>query len=162
MKMRMQKVLQTLILAVSVILMTSTFSLAEVTFDQTAIEAEIAAAIAAGVEPELAAKQAIANAVLAIKEANPDYVGGEDALNTDIFNALASLNIAGLDDTTAILAANHALGNSVDPALEASGQGKGQGQGQQNQGGLRGRENAQNQGGNAYGPSGKPKPGSPT
>jgi hypothetical protein len=139
------------------VLSTGISSFAAITFDVQAIEAEIASAVAAGDEPYVAAKNAVADAVRAIVAANPDYPGGPEALNAAIIEALVNYNITGLDDTDLLVAANHALGIAVDPAIEAY-----EGPGAQ------GRENARNRGGNInrdgtpYGPGGKPQPGSPT
>ncbi len=130
---------------------TSAHSLAAIEFDIDAIEAEITSAVAAGEEPVLAAKNAVANAVRAVAAANPDYPGGTDTLNAAIMEALANYKITGLDDTDLLLSGNHALGISIDPDLEAY-----------EAPGAKGRANARNRGGNAYGPGGKPKPGSPT
>lgn len=90
-----------------------------VSFDVETIEKEIVQAVNDGQDPVLAAKAAVANAVRAIIAANPDYPGGEEALTEAIFEALDALTIPGLDDTDLLLAANHALGITVDPELEA-------------------------------------------
>jgi hypothetical protein len=97
----------------------ATTSQAAIEFDVAAIEAEIVTAVAQGADPVLAAKSAVAQAVRAIIAANPDYPGGQEALFADIFDALALLQITGLDDTDLFVAANHAMGISIDAALEA-------------------------------------------
>jgi hypothetical protein len=148
---KFQKILQVLTLGATLLLLTGTVSFAAIQFNVPAIEAEVAAAVAAGQDPVLASKNAVANAVRAIVAANPEYPGGREALNAAILEALATLKITGLDDTDLFVSANHGLGLTVDPALEAY-----------EAPGAQGRENARNRGGNAYGPGGKPKPGSPT
>jgi hypothetical protein len=146
---RVRNFIQILMVIVALVLLTETAALAKVEFNVDVIETEIVAAVAAGADPVLAAKQAVVNAVRAIIEANPDYPGGREALRIAIFEALADLKITGLDDTDLYVSANHALGNTIDPELEAyeppsSG------------------PNAKNKSGGSYGPGGKPKPGSPT
>ena len=138
-----------LLVGIALVFLTGTASLAAIQFDVAAIEAEVTAAVAVGEEPVIASKSAVVNAVAAIVAANPEYPGGVAALNAAILETLAKIKITGLDDIDLFVAANHALGIKVNPELaayEAPGAG--------------GRENARNRGGNAYGPGGKPKPGS--
>ncbi len=146
-----EKILSILSLGILLVLFTSAISFAAIEFDVEAIEAEVATAVAAGDDPVIAAKNAVVNAVRAIVAANPNYPGGTDALNAAIIEALANYKITGLDDTDLLISANHALGISVDTALEAY-----------EAPGAEGRANARARGGNAYGPGGKPRPGSPT
>lgn len=134
-------------------------SVAAVVLDAAAIEADIAAAVAAGDEPAIAAKNAVASAVQAVMAANPDYPGGMEALQTDILDALAGLNITGMDTADILVAGNHAMGITIDPALEAYEAARGN---QPVNPGFQGRERARARGGNAYGPGGKPANGSPT
>jgi len=145
------RIIQIFTFTVLITMVTYAAAFAAVEFDVEAIEAEIVAAVETGADPVVAAKSAVANAVRRIVAANPDYPGGDQALREAIFEALANLKITGLDDTDLYVSANHALGNSVDPALEAY-----EGPGSQ------GRLKAKNRGGDSYGPGGKPKPGSPT
>ncbi len=146
-----RKAVNVLAITVSLLLLTSVVSFAAIEFDTDAIEARIVAAVAGGADPALAAKEAVANAVRTIVAANPEYPGGKEALNAAIIEALGDITIEGLDDTDLFVAANHALGNKIDAALEAY-----------EAPGAAGRENARGRGGNAYGPGGKPRPGSPT
>lgn len=148
---KMQYILQVVIFSITLVVLTCNASFAAVQFNVATIEAEAATAVAAGQDPVLASKNAVANAVRALVEANPDYPGGREALNAAILEALASLKIAGLDDTDLFVSANHGLGLTVDPSLEAY----------QAAPGAQGRANARNRGGNAYGPGGKPASGSP-
>jgi hypothetical protein len=154
---RLQKMMLLLGFGIALVLFSGVSSFAAVEFNVAAIEAQITAAIAAGEEPEVAAKGAVVNAVKDVKEANADYPGGPEALNLAILDALAGLNITGLDTADTLLTGNHALGLQVDTALEAY-----EAEGGQGSPGERGRTNAGNHGGNAYGPGGKPQPGSPT
>jgi hypothetical protein len=151
---RLQKIMCIISLGVALVLFSGASSFAAIEFNVEAIEAEIAAAVAAGEEPVLAAKTAVANAVKAILAENPDYPGGIEALQLDILDALAGLNITGLDLADVLLAGNHALGITIDPAIEAYEAATTPG--------AQGRARARTQGGNAYGPGGKPANGSPT
>ena len=144
------KIVQVWIMAASLVFLTSIFSFAAIEFDVSAIEAEIVTAVAAGADPVLAAKEAVAKAVREIVAQNPDYPGGPEALSAAIMEALENITITGLDDTDLFVSANHALGKSVDPALEAY----------EGPGNHRGRP-PRNRPGN-FGPGGKPQPGSPT
>lgn len=110
-----------IILSLGMVLVLGSLSsvLAAIEFDSAAIEAEIAAAVADGADPEVAAKTAVANAVEEVVAANPDYPGGEEALNQAILDALGGLNITGLDVADMIAAANHGLGIEADSAIEA-------------------------------------------
>jgi len=137
---------------ITLIFLFNTVSFGAVVFDVEAIDAEITAAIAAGEDPVLAAKGAVANAVRGIVAENPSYPGGQQALNAAIFDALASLKITGLDDTDLFVAANHALENSIDSALEAYEKPESQGI---NRGPIGGDDPA-------FNPSGSPSPASPT
>ena len=148
---KLQILIQVLTLSITMVVLTCAASLAAVQFNVATIEAEAAAAVAAGQDPVLASKNAVANAVRALVAANPEYPGGREALNAAILEALATLKITGLDDTDLFVSANHGLGLTIDPSLEAY-----------EAPGAQGRGNAQNRGGNAYGPGGKPKSGSPT
>lgn len=156
---RMQKIMMLLSFGVTLILFSGVSSFAAIEFNIEAINAEITAAVAAGEEPALAAKNVVANAVRAVVAANPEFPGGPDALNLAILDALAGLNITGLDTADILVAGNHALGLEIDSALEAYEAAGGPGQ---TAPGAAGRANARNRGGNAYGPGGKPQPGSPT
>lgn len=154
--MRLKSMFLTVILSFSFVIATTTMSLAAIVFDGEAIgaiEAEIAALVAAGETPELAAKIALANAVEAILAENPDYPGGLEALQADIFEAISKLQLPGMSFVDMQIVASHALGISTDAAIEAY---------EQSGRGAQGRENARNRGGNAYGPGGKPDAGSPT
>jgi len=124
-------------------------SFAAIEFDVDAIEAEIVVAVVDGVDPIIAAKEAVTNAIRAIISQNPNYPGGTQALNDAIFEALAKLHITGLDDTDLFIAVNHALGNTTDPALEAYES-------------SRQSTTPKNVGSRTYGPGGKPQPASPT
>lgn len=148
---KLQILLQVVTLSITLVVVTCAASFAAVQFNVATIEAEAATAVAAGQDPVLASKNAVANAVRALVAANPDYPGGREALNADILEALKTLKITGLDDTDLYVSANHGLGLTADPALEAY----------QPAPGAQGRANAQNRGGNAYGPGGKPRSGSP-
>ena len=114
-----RKLLLLVLVAGGLAFFAATTSQAAIEFDVAAIEAEIVAAVAQGADPFLAAQSAVAEAVRAIIAANPDYPGGLEALNADIFDALALLQITGLDDTDLFVAANHAMGINIDEALEA-------------------------------------------
>lgn len=155
---KMMKLVKLVILAGVFVFVTGNAALAEVKLDGPAIEAKIAAAVANGEDPELSAKNAVADAVRAVVASNPDYPGGEEALQAAIFDAIAGLQITGLDDTDLLISTNHALGISVNPELRAY-----EAPGTQNAGpAVRERVKAKNKGGNTYGLGGKPKPGSPT
>lgn len=143
------RVLQTLLVGIALVFLAGTASLAAIEFDVAAIKAEITAAVAVGEQPVIASKNAVVNAVRVIVAANPDYPGGVAALNAAILETLANIKITGLDDVDLFVAANHALGITVNPELAAYEA--------PSAGGL---ENARNRGGNAYGPGGKPKPAS--
>ncbi len=143
-----RKVVNVLVITVSLLLLTSVVSFAAIEFDTDAIETKIVAAVAGGADPALAAKEAVANAVRAIVAANPDYPGGKEALNAVIIEALGNIKIKGLDDIDLFVAANHALGNKLDAALEAYE--------------TPGAEGRGGEGGPGLGPAGKPLPGSPT
>jgi hypothetical protein len=114
-----RKLLNLLLVAGCLALFTATASQAAIEFDVEAIEAEIAEAVALGADPVIAAKAAVANAVRTIISANPEYTGGEEALNADILEALAALEVTGLDTTDLLLAGSHGLGLELDGALEA-------------------------------------------
>ncbi|MFC1830816.1 hypothetical protein ACFL0S_02195 [Thermodesulfobacteriota bacterium] len=147
-------IMQILLLSLMVTVFTNSLSFAEIEIDVKAIEAEITAGIAAGDNPELAAKNAIASAVWGLLEAHPNFTGGVQALNTAILEAMSRVQITGLDDTDLLLAVNHALGNNIDPSLE------GYRKSNNNNPGYQGRNNARLHGGHAYGPGGKPGPAS--
>ncbi|BCL61175.1 hypothetical protein DGMP_18680 [Desulfomarina profundi] len=147
---RAGKIVHIWLMAVSLVFLTSVFSFAAVEFDVSAIEAEIVTAVAGGADPVLAAKEAVAKAVRDIVTRNPNYPGGQQALSAAIMQALENITITGLDDTDLFVSANHALGKSVDPALEAyEGPGNRAGRPPRNRPGT-------------FGPGGKPRPGSPT
>lgn len=145
------KIIQIVLISIGLVLLVNTVSFSAVVFDVDAIEAEITAAIAAGEDPVLAAKGAVANAVRTIVAANPNYPGGRQALNAAVLDALAYLKITGLDDTDLLISANHALGNTVDSALEAYENPE-----------TRGGPSGGTIGGDDFGPSGPSGPGSPT
>ncbi len=115
----LRKLLNLLLFAGILSLFAATTSQAAIEFDVEAIEAEITAAVALGADPVIAAKAAVASAVRRIISANPEYTGGVEALYADILEALATLEIPGLDDTDLLLAGNHAMGQNIDGALEA-------------------------------------------
>ncbi len=95
-------------------------SFAAVEFDVVAIEDRISDLVASyGVDPVVAAKAAISEAVRAALAANPGYPGGAEALQQDIMDALAAMELEGLDITDILLAGNHGLGNEIDPEIEA-------------------------------------------
>jgi len=155
---RISRYVSAMVLGCAFALLCASSSLAAIEFDSAAIEAEVAAAVAAGEDPTLAAKNAIAEAVKVIVAANENYPGGTEALNAAILDAIGGLSISGIDAVDALVAANYALGLSTDPALEAY-QAPGAGPGNH---GQQGRDRARNQNGHAYGPGGKPANGSPT
>jgi hypothetical protein len=144
------KIVHIWIMAVSLVFLTSIFSYGAIEFDVKNIEAEIVKAVTGGADPVLAAKEAVARAVRTIVARNPNYPGGQQALTAAIMQALENITITGLDDTDLFVSANHALGNAVDPALEAY-EGPGN----------RGRRPPRNRP-SPFGPGGKPQPGSPT
>lgn len=121
------------------------------------IAAEIAAAVANGADPKVAAKSAVANVVKTIMAIDADYSGGQEALALDILDALAGETIAGLDVADILVAGNHALGNTVDTEIEAY-----ESPNTGTQQATQARQRIQNTSGNTYGPGGKPSNGSPT
>jgi len=145
------KFIQIVLMSIGLVLLVNTVSFSAIAFDVDAIDTEITAAIASGDDPVLAAKSAVANAVRAIVAANPNYPGGQQALNAAILEALTYLKITGLDDTDLFISANHALGNTVDSALEAFEKPD-----------TRGGPSGGTIGGDEFGPSGPSAPGSPT
>ncbi len=155
---RLQKIMCVVSLGVALVLFSGANSFAAVELNVEAIEAEVAAAVAAGDDPVLAAKTAVVNAVKTILAENQEYPGGLEALQLDILDALAGLNITGLDLADILLAGNHALGITIDPAIEAYEAATPAATAP----GAQGRARARAQGGNAYGPGGKPANGSPT
>lgn len=100
----MQKILLLVSLSLVMVLFTGMNSMAAVEIDAAAIEAEIAAAVAAGAEPDAAAVKVLEEVMQAILTANPDYPGGMAALNKDIITALVSLNIPGVKIENIIVA----------------------------------------------------------
>jgi hypothetical protein len=145
------KIIQIVLISIGLVLLVNTVSFSAVVFDVDAIDAEITAAIVTGEDPVLVAKGAVANAVRAIVAANPNYPGGQQALNAAILDALTYLKITGLDDTDLFISANHALGNTVDSALEAFEKPE-----------TRSGPSGGTIGGDDFGPSGPSVPGSPT
>ncbi len=117
--MSIKKVAGGLILAAALFLVPVN-SFAVVEFDVVGIEEQVADLVASyGVDPVVATKTAIAQAVRATLAANPGYPGGSEVLQQDIMDALAALEIEGLDIADILLAGNHGLGNEIDPEIEA-------------------------------------------
>jgi hypothetical protein len=136
---KMGKGLQALVFGLSIVFLTATASLGAVEFDAVAFEAEIVAAIADGQGLD----SAVAKAIDATLLKYPEFPGGQQALRDIMEQALAGMTIDGINNNKVLAAAEKAFADINTP-------------------GYKGRTNAQQRGGNAYGPTGKPDPASKT